>query len=234
MELVFVRHGESVGNVERRLQGHADYPLSALGREQASHVAIWLKSRKLVFNQVYASPLSRASETADVITAELGLAPAERLDDLREVHVGNLERKNLSEIQVEFPSFLKRGLEGLGDFSEFGGESYDELQVRCARLTETFFGRHKESRERILIVAHGGINFQLVKSLICVPVPRVAILRMGNCTATMVGMRDRRGVVIGEVGWHVPVELMGSPERDENGGGDEKDGKREGASGLFR
>ena len=218
MELVFVRHGESQGNVERRLQGHADYHLSALGREQASHVALWLKSRKIIFHRVYTSPLLRASETAEIITTELGLGPAQPDDDLREVDAGSLQGLNLSEIQAEHPSFLGRGLEGLGDFSEFGGESYDDLQARCARLSEKYLLRHKENRERMLIVAHGGINFQFVKSLICSPVPRVAILRMGNCTATMVRMRERRHILMGEVAWHVPVELMGSPEYERSSG----------------
>lgn len=218
MELVFVRHGESEGNVERRLQGHADYRLSALGREQASHVALWLKLRNLVFHHVYTSPLLRASETAEIITAELGINPAVPDDDLREVNAGKLQGKNLSEIQAEYPSFLSRGLEGLGDFAEFGGESYGDVQARCGRLCEKFLVRHKENRERLLIVAHGGINFQFVKSLICSPVPRVAILRMGNCTATMVRMRERRAVLIGEVAWHIPVELMGSDEYERSSG----------------
>jgi len=218
MELVFVRHGESVGNVERRLQGHADYRLSELGREQASHVALWLKSRKLAFQRVYTSPLLRSSQTAEVITTELGLRPAEPDDDLREIFAGELQGKNIIEIQAEYPSFLARGLEGLGDFAEFGGESYDDVQVRCDRLRKKLLARHQENHERILIVAHGGINFQFIKSLICSPVPRVAILRMGNCTATLVRMRERRSVLIGEVGWHVPVELMGA-EKDEKSSG---------------
>jgi broad specificity phosphatase PhoE len=62
----------------------------------------------------------------------------------------------------------------------------------------------------VLIVGHGGINFQLLKLLICEPVPRVCILRMGNCGVTLVRMRERRGRYLGELVWHVPLELMGA------------------------
>ena len=61
----------------------------------------------------------------------------------------------------------------------------------------------------MLLVGHGGINFQLLKLMICEPVPRVCIVRMGNCSATLVRLRQRRDRYIGEVAWHVPIELMG-------------------------
>jgi hypothetical protein len=71
-------------------------------------------------------------------------------------------------------------------------------------------------------VAHGGIHFQLAKAAVCVPVPRVCILHFGNCTASQLRFRDRRGTYMAEVGFHVPIELMG---------GDPSDG---GSSGAFR
>ena len=55
----------------------------------------------------------------------------------------------------------------------------------------------------------GGFNFQLLKRLVCRPVPRTCIVRMGNCSATLVRLRDVRGTFMGELIWHVPVELMG-------------------------
>jgi hypothetical protein len=66
----------------------------------------------------------------------------------------------------------------------------------------------------VLCVGHGGLNFQLLKQLICEPVPRVCIVRMGNCSATLVRFRERRGTFMGEIVWHVPVELMGASSRE--------------------
>ncbi|HEV8248129.1 MAG TPA: hypothetical protein VGP93_20280, partial [Polyangiaceae bacterium] len=54
----------------------------------------------------------------------------------------------------------------------------------------------------------GGFHFQLLKLLVCEPVPRVCIVRMSNCAATLVRLRERHGVFRGELVWHVPIELM--------------------------
>jgi hypothetical protein len=48
-----------------------------------------------------------------------------------------------------------------------------------------------------------------MKAAICIPVPRVAILRFGNCCTSKMHFRERRGAYMGEVQWHVPIELMG-------------------------
>jgi broad specificity phosphatase PhoE len=106
------------------------------------------------------------------------------------------------------PDFLQRKITELGDFADFGGESYDEVQARARSFVAELEREHRAAESRVLLVAHGGINFQILKSLICEPVPRVCIVRMGNCSATLVRMRERRGSYLGEVVWHVPLELI--------------------------
>ncbi len=208
MELLFVRHGESQGNVEGRIQGHLDSPLTDRGRTQAAAAADWLRSRGTSFDRVYCSPLRRAADTAGVLTERLGAAPAEPVTDLREVHCGDLQGMTRDEIVKRYPDFMQRDITGLGDFAAYGGESYDAVQTRVAKVRGMLEERHRAANQRVLIVAHGGINFQIVKALICLPVPRVGILRMSNCSMTQVVMRDRRGVYLGEVAWHVPLDLL--------------------------
>ena len=74
MQLILVRHGESVGNSENRLQGQNDYDLTDLGREQAALTADRLP--ELGTTAVYTSPLLRAGETARTIAARLRLRAA--------------------------------------------------------------------------------------------------------------------------------------------------------------
>ena len=114
-----------------------------------------------------------------------------------------------TEIGQAFPTFLQRGLTELGDFSEYGGESYDDVQQRIRSLVARWHERHLNDQHRILAVAHGGTNFHLVKALVCQPVPRVMSLKFGNCTATLVRMRERRGQYLGEIVFHLPVDLLG-------------------------
>jgi broad specificity phosphatase PhoE len=210
MELLIVRHGESVANAEGRMQGQRDYPLSEAGQGQAALLGKFLVRAGLRFDAVYTSPLTRARETALALTTALGLPEAELASELLELNAGNLQGLTHAEIAAGFPGFMTRSLAELGDFSEYGGESYDDVQARVRGLVERWHASHRQEQHRILAVAHGGLNFHLVKALVCEPVPRVMSLKFGNCTATLVRMRERRGKYHGEVVFHLPVDLLGA------------------------
>jgi broad specificity phosphatase PhoE len=210
MELLIVRHGESEANAQGRMQGQHDYPLSEAGHKQAQLLARWLRRCGFRFDAVYTSPLSRALSTARALTAELGLPEPELAAELSELHAGSLQGLTRDEIEASYPGFLQRAVTELGDFSEYGGESYDEVQLRVRSLLVRWQSKHREAAHRILAVAHGGTNFHLVKALVCEPVPRVMSLKFGNCTATLVRMRERRGHYLGEVVFHLPVDLLGA------------------------
>ncbi len=218
MEILLVRHGESEGNLAGRLQGHVDSPLSALGRAQATRLGGWLAARGLRWTSAYASPLARARDTAALIAERTGFPAATLDEDLREIGAGALEGLTRDEMIRKFPRFIDRGIADLGDFAEFGGEGYDTVQMRVARMLEKLKARHRGPSELALVVAHGGINFQMVKAAVCVPVPRVCILHWGNCTACLLRFRERRGTYMAEVAWHVPVELMGGDAGAESTG----------------
>ncbi len=72
LELIIVRHGQSVADIERRYEGRADFPLTDLGREQATKLASWL-NQKYPPNFILSSPLKRTSETAEIISSEVNI-----------------------------------------------------------------------------------------------------------------------------------------------------------------
>jgi 2,3-bisphosphoglycerate-dependent phosphoglycerate mutase len=210
MDILLVRHGESESNLIGRLQGHQDSPLTPLGRAQAARLGEWLRARGLRWSAAYASPLSRARETASILAEKSGYPQAELDDDLREIAAGDLEGLTRDEMLKKYPGFIERKVTDLGDFAEFGGEGYEDVQARVARVLHKIDARHRKTADVVLLVAHGGINFQLVKTAVCIPVPRVCILHWGNCTSTLLRFRDRRGTYMAEVAWHVPVDLLSS------------------------
>jgi 2,3-bisphosphoglycerate-dependent phosphoglycerate mutase len=214
VEILLVRHGESIGNAEDRMQGHADFALTETGRAQARRLGGWLAERELGWDRLYASPLRRAAETACLVHAAAGGPAPEVEPSLVELRAGALEGLTYDEIGTTFPSYATRGVTELGDFEEFGGESYATVQTRATELRMRLEARHRAGAERVLLVGHGGFNYQLLKQLVCEPVPRVCIVKMGNCSVTLVRLRDRRGTFIGELVFHVPVELMGAPARE--------------------
>ena len=65
MKLYMVRHGETDWNKAKKVQGRADIPLNAYGRELAEKTAEGL--RGIPFDLAYTSPLSRAKETAQIV-----------------------------------------------------------------------------------------------------------------------------------------------------------------------
>ncbi|WP_203563851.1 phosphoglycerate mutase family protein [Deefgea sp. CFH1-16] len=74
--IYLLRHGQTKFNLERRMQGHCDSALTELGVAQARAMGATLRAElgSLDNWQVFASPLGRTMQTAELVCAELGLA----------------------------------------------------------------------------------------------------------------------------------------------------------------
>jgi broad specificity phosphatase PhoE len=73
MKILFVRHGESVDDIEDRYGGSADFDLTEKGREQATDTAKKITALNEKFEIVLSSPLKRALQSAEIISRELGI-----------------------------------------------------------------------------------------------------------------------------------------------------------------
>jgi broad specificity phosphatase PhoE len=100
--ILLVRHGQSVWNAVGRWQGHADPPLSDLGRVQARTAAAALGA----LDAIFASDLQRAMETAAIISTELGVGPVVIEPALRERNAGEWSGLTSSEIHERYPGYL--------------------------------------------------------------------------------------------------------------------------------
>jgi phosphoserine phosphatase len=147
--ILLARHGESDWNRDRRWQGHADRPLTDLGREQARALAERLAATEL--DAVYSSDLERARETAAIV-AEPHQLPVRELSDLREVDVGSWSGLTRAEAEERFPHAFRRWTEGQEGWDD--GETYEQLSERVVGALLAIAARHP--RDRVLLVAHGG------------------------------------------------------------------------------
>ena len=158
---VLIRHGESVWNGERRIQGNQDPALSDRGRQQADLLVAGLAARlpKSVA-AVYTSPLRRAVETAERIAGAFDL-PIVPEPDFREMRLGRWEGMTVAEIQAAFPGTYERWLADPLAHPAPGGEN---LEAFFARVVGAFT-RMRESRPGAdgILVSHGGV----VKALLC-------------------------------------------------------------------
>src|SRR3990172_5639171 len=73
MKILFVRHGESVDDIEDRYGGAADFDLTEKGREQVFESSKRISSLNEKFEIVLSSPLKRAIQSAEIISNELGV-----------------------------------------------------------------------------------------------------------------------------------------------------------------
>lgn len=147
--ILLARHGESDWNRDQRWQGHADRPLTHLGREQARALADRLAATEL--DAVYSSDLERARETAAIV-AEPHQLPVKELPDLREVDVGSWSGLTRAEAEERFPNAFRRWTEGEEGWDD--GETYEQLSERVVSAVLAIAARHP--RDRVLLVAHGG------------------------------------------------------------------------------
>jgi probable phosphoglycerate mutase len=150
LQVYLVRHGETMWNAERRIQGQSDSPLTARGERQAAQVAQRVK--QLNITHVIASDLGRTTRTAEIIANICGCGVT--LDPrLRELDMGVLERRQLDSLTQEEESWRRRLVNGTPDGRIPGGESMQEVSVRMHGALNACCELPQGSRP--LLVSHG-------------------------------------------------------------------------------
>ncbi|SCU64838.1 phosphoglycerate mutase protein, putative [Trypanosoma equiperdum] len=154
-EVHVCRHGQDEDNRDGLLNGRRDRPLTALGREQASEVALRLKNGGVSYDVILASPLQRAYETACAIGRALDLV-VETDEELTERDFGILAGKPVSDIRKYAGENVLQGDKVLYFLEVEGAETFDECFNRAARLLKRVDERF--SGKRVLLVCHGDIG----------------------------------------------------------------------------
>lgn len=158
--LYILRHGQTEFNLQHRVQGHCDSPLTELGVAQAHAAGAWLAAQGVRFERIFSSPLGRALATAEVAREELAAAglPAptvEPVDGLIERGYGPFEGGPAADVPAE-----------LWDPGEtlvpYGGEGSAALRERIvATLTELMVSSRAQT---VLAVSHGSATLQFKRA----------------------------------------------------------------------
>ena len=153
MEIYFVRHGQTVWNVEKRFQGLSDSPLTELGITQAKLLGEKLKDIK--FDKFYSTSLKRAYDTANYIKGNRE-QKVEIFDDFVEISMGDMEGIKQEDFKKLYPEQVKNFFFNQLEYdpSSFGGESFLEVRERVIRGLNKFIELNK-NYERVLVVSHG-------------------------------------------------------------------------------
>jgi broad specificity phosphatase PhoE len=143
-ELIFVRHGESEGNVAREVavaeraevitvdRRDPDVPLSGRGRQQADALGRWLAEQRLDVLTVWSSPYTRARQTAERAVNGAGLDRPIRVDErLRDRELGVLDLLTTEGVEARYPEeAVRRRWLGKLYYRPPGGESWADVALR--------------------------------------------------------------------------------------------------------
>ena len=146
----FVRHGQTVWNVENKICGATDIELTELGHQQAEQLGEIIKNGDYHIDEILYSPLVRASETARHISEITGI-PMRAEERLREQCFGKYEgtARNGAIFAKAKTHFL--------DHYE-GGETMVHLCQRVYNLLDELKAESEKSGKIYLLVAHNGIS----------------------------------------------------------------------------
>jgi broad specificity phosphatase PhoE len=155
--ILLARHGETDYNHDRRFQGQGDVPLNARGIQQARELAELAKAEPLV--ALYASPIRRAKQTAEIVAEAIGLEPHY---DMRfaEHDVGRWQERLFDDVEREEPELWAAWQRGGEDWRFPEGESLLEQQERViAALVDVT----QAGALPALVVCHRGV----IRSALC-------------------------------------------------------------------
>jgi len=138
--LYLMRHGQTLFNVRRKIQGWCDAPLTELGIKQAQVAANYFKERTIVFDHAYASTSERACDTLEYITD----LPYTRVKGLKEWNFGMFE----GESEDLNPSLPYKNF-----FKAYGGEGEEEFRARISNTLIDIMDR--DNHDTVLAVSHG-------------------------------------------------------------------------------
>ncbi|MGI8387418.1 histidine phosphatase family protein [Robertmurraya sp. P23] len=153
LKLYFVRHGETQYNIEKRMQGFCDSPLTERGIAQAKSVGMGLDD--IEFTAVYTSESQRVIDTAKYAVGHRNL-PTMTDPRLKEMNFGALESLVESEITERYGNILEQ-LFTLNDLNMAApeGESYSQLYTRTTSVVKEIIDKHKNEGGNILVFSHG-------------------------------------------------------------------------------
>lgn len=152
MLILLVRHGATVLNEQKRYQGSTDTPLSEKGRSA-------LKRSDLCPEEVFVSPMIRASQTAEILFPGVEQSP---VWDLREMDFGAFEGRGYWEMEedAEYRAWVEGGCVGRCP----GGEDRKEFSDRTCGAFDRLVRKSIETgKQLIAVVAHGGTQMVVME-----------------------------------------------------------------------
>ncbi|MGB9791544.1 MAG: histidine phosphatase family protein [Thermacetogeniaceae bacterium] len=190
MRLFLVRHGETKWNREEVFRGQIDVELNERGREQARLTAEALSGLKLA--AVYASPLSRAMETARIIAEPHGLDVG-ILEGLNDLDYGNWQGLSHVEVRERYPDLYREWATRPHTVRFEGGESLDDVRERAVAALQEIAERHRG--QNVVAVSHRVVNKVLLLAFLGLDNSHFWNIKQDTCAINVIEFHPNRYVI---------------------------------------
>lgn len=152
-KLFLMRHGETLFNQLKKIQGSCDSPLTERGIQQAQLARQYFQENNIQFDQLYSSTQERASDTLEIITESKNY---QRLKELKEMGFGSFEGEQ---------QFLQPAGQDYYDsfYLQFGGESMTLVQERMFKILHQIMAR--EDHQNVLAISHNGACVSFLQTI---------------------------------------------------------------------
>ena len=150
IDIYLMRHGETRFNVQERMQGRCDSPLTEKGIQEAKLAAEKLKD--IHFSTIYVSTSERARDTAEIV-AQYHPGNIVYTKKICEVNYGDLEGLTFKEADPSSKRFMDT------HYGDVGGEEHSDVTRRMYSMFQEIYDTHQD-QDKVLLVSHG--DFYLV------------------------------------------------------------------------
>jgi broad specificity phosphatase PhoE len=155
MRLYFVRHGESEANLLNEISNRGlKHGLTERGRAQASALAETLRQAQI--QQLYASPLLRAQQTAEILARALGVTAATTAA-LCEYDCGIAEGRADAGAWALYNEAAEAWQRGDWTSCIDGGESILDMEARFRPFLDRLIAEHQQASGAVVLIGHGGL-----------------------------------------------------------------------------
>ncbi len=175
IRIYLARHGETIWNVEGRIQGRSDPELSPRGIEQSLALLELLKHRPL--STIYTSTLKRSILTAQPISRYSGL-PIHKRAELDEMAFGILEGKRILCLDDGLREEWERFKKARFTYRLPQAENYTDVIHRVSPFIEEVLRNHQN--QEILIVGHRVVNLMILALLLRYPLEEIPKVKQDN------------------------------------------------------
>lgn len=191
-KIYLARHGESIWNTLKIVQGQKDVPLTDKGKLQAKLLGQRLAKENI--DIIYTSDLSRAYETAKIISEVVNVEVV-IMKEFREINFGIWEGLSKEDLLDRYKEEYELWLSEPEKLAVEGAETLLELQQRTIGGINKIINSKDNKYNNILVVSHGAAIKALILGLLDISLSNYKNLALGNTSLSIVECREYNRVL---------------------------------------